>query len=45
MAEFEGKHYKVMVNFVITEVIDEKSSQCPEPQLIKVNGKHHNGSE
>lgn len=39
MAKFEGKHYKVEINFIITEAIDENSPQCPSAQLIKINGK------
>jgi hypothetical protein len=46
MAEFEGKRYKVVVNFVITEGIDENSPQCPpgDGTLIKLNPKPVSGS-
>jgi len=36
MAEFEGKRYKVVVNFVISEGIDDYNPKCPEPELIKL---------
>jgi len=45
MAEFEGKRYKVVINFVITEGINENSPQCPPSgTLIKVNPKPASGS-
>jgi hypothetical protein len=37
MAEFEGKHYKIIANVVVSMDINENSPQCPPPQLIKVN--------
>jgi len=37
MAEFEGKRYKVIINFVITEGIDENNPKCLQPELIKLN--------
>ncbi len=46
MAEFEGKRYKIVVELVVVEQVNETpltSAQrpvCPPPRLIKVNGKH-----
>ena len=36
MAEFEGKRYKVVVNFVISDGIDDYNPKCPESELIKL---------
>ena len=36
MTEFNGKRYKIMTSIIVSKTIDEKSPQCPEPQLIKV---------
>ena len=36
MAEFEGKVYKIVVEIKVLFVIDQNSSQCNEPTLIKV---------
>lgn len=38
MAEFEGKHYKIVVELhVLTNVMENMPSSCPPPKLIKVN--------
>jgi hypothetical protein len=37
MAEFEGKHYKIVVDIKVLYIVDESTSQCGQPQLIKVN--------
>lgn len=44
MAEFEGKKYKIVVEIKVLIVIDQNSSQCDKPKLIKVNGKPVSGS-
>lgn len=36
MAEFEGKRYQVVVNFIVSKMVDFKTPLCPAPQLIKV---------
>ena len=36
MAEFEGKRYKIVIDLIVSMVIDENSPQCPQPKLIKV---------
>lgn len=36
MAQLEGKRYKIVIDLIVTMVINENSPQCPEPQLIKV---------
>ena len=40
MAEFEGKRYKIVVELHVwnVEALSDDMS-CPEPTLIKVNGK------
>jgi hypothetical protein len=39
LAEFEGKHYRIVINVIVSEGIDENNPQCPPPpgQLIKIN--------
>ncbi len=38
MAEFERKRYKIVVDIVVVEQVNENEpSVCPAPQLIKVN--------
>ena len=44
MAEFEGKRYKIVIDLIVSMVIDENSPQCPPAKLIKVNGKPVSGS-
>lgn len=50
MAEFEGKVYKIVINLVVSIVVDEsplltgQTPVCPTPQLIKVNRKPVSGS-
>ena len=50
MAEFEGKVYKIVINLVVTLTVGEsplmegEDPVCPEPTLIKVNGKPVSGS-
>lgn len=50
MAEFEGKAYKIVINLVVTLNVGEsplmegEEPVCPEPTLIKVNGKPVSGS-
>jgi hypothetical protein len=44
MAEFEGKRYKIVLELHVFLVVDEKIPTCPEPTLIKVNGKAVSGS-
>lgn len=39
MAEFEGKRYKIVVDLVVSLVVNENDPVCPPPKLIKVNGK------
>lgn len=36
MAEFEGKHYKIIANVVVSMTINENDPQCPRPTLIKI---------
>ena len=36
LAEFEGKRYKIVIDLVVSMVIDERSPQCPPATLIKV---------
>jgi hypothetical protein len=49
MAEFEGKRYKIVVNFVVSPTVGEsplmegQQPVCPPPKLIKVNGKPVSG--
>jgi hypothetical protein len=50
MAEFEGKHYKIVVNIVVSPHVGEsplmegQQPVCPPPKLIKVNGKPVSGA-
>ena len=44
MAEYAGKHYKIVVQIKVTENFNENDPQCSEPQLIKINGKPVSGS-
>lgn len=46
MAEFEGKRYKIIMELHVFDVApsEYQPSSCPEPQLIKVNGKPVSGS-
>ena len=37
LAEFEGKRYKIVIDLVVSTVIDENSPQCPPTKLIKVS--------
>ena len=39
MAEYKGKHYKIVVTIKVLEIVDESGSACPPPKLIKVNNK------
>ncbi len=39
MAEFKGKRYKIVIDLVVSLVINENEPVCPKPQLIKVNAK------
>ena len=36
MGKFEGKHYKVIADVVVSIYVDEDEPQCPEPELTKV---------
>lgn len=36
MTEFEGKHYKIVVDLIVSLGVYENSPQCPKHQLIKV---------
>jgi hypothetical protein len=50
MAEYEGKRYKIVVNLVVSLQVNEnplvegQTPVCPQPTLIKVNGKPVSGS-
>ena len=44
MVEFEGKRYRIVVNLIVKKTVDENTPLCPQPQLIKVNGKPVSGS-
>ena len=46
MAEFGGKHYKIVVNLKVSITVDYKTPECPANpyELIKVNGKPVSGS-
>ena len=37
MAEYKGKHYKIVVTIKVLLGVDENSPTCPPPKLIKVN--------
>lgn len=37
MAEYKGKHYKIIVTIKVLVAVDENSPTCPSPELIKVN--------
>jgi hypothetical protein len=37
MAEYGGKHYKIILDIKVLEDLDEKSPVCPESKLIKVH--------
>ena len=44
-AEYGGKQYKIVVELHVFTWVNEKlPSTCPQPQLIKVNGKPVSGS-
>lgn len=36
MAEYEGKHYKIIVDLRVFKIVNEYSPTCPQPQLIKI---------
>jgi hypothetical protein len=35
-AEYAGKRYKVVLNIIVSYIIDERDPICPEPQLIRL---------
>ncbi len=43
MVEFEGKHYKFILQIKVMEYVPNRTT-CPPPQLIKINGKPVSGS-
>ena len=43
-AEFEGKVYKIVLELHVFIGVDENNPTCPEPTLIKVNGKPVSGA-
>jgi len=36
MAEFEGKHYKIVIDLHVFIMVDENKPTCTSPQLIKI---------
>lgn len=43
MAEYKGKHYKIVVTIKVLAGVDENTPVCPAPTLIKVNSKPVSG--
>ena len=39
ISEFNGKRYKIVIDLVVSLVVNENEPVCPPPKLIKVNGK------
>jgi len=39
MAQYKGKHYKIVVTIKVLAGVDENSPTCPPAKLIKVNNK------
>jgi hypothetical protein len=46
MAEFEGKRFKIVVNLIVSIVVDENTKLCPPagPSLIELEGEQAPGS-
>lgn len=36
LAELNGKHYKIMTDIIVSKTLDEDTTLCPEPRLIKI---------
>lgn len=44
MAEFKFKRYKIIADIIVSKTINEETTLCPEPQLIKVKKRASNPS-